>query len=276
MCRLAPLPISESPLSTTSPRVQREQTFKLQLQINSACSGEVLLQSVAAEGTWTIRRLKLEIARDASTRAADQLLLFAGRLLADNEVLSTLLPQASEYPHVLMLVKSQPQVVAQPEASADSRKLSVVSDGGPVSCVRWLVEAHNLRRRAMTLTSPMFELSFGDDLDKVPFKLSLMASDDQSFARSQGRGFIQLKCLGGAPKGAACAGVLARVSSGLDVTVAAQEAFVDQEHCFATNAALKLPRGSSIDFGALMDRQRCMFEVAVEVVHVRKVDIREL
>jgi len=268
MCRHAHLPVSASPSSATSTDPQREQTLKLQLQINSACSGEVLLQNVAAEGTWTVRRLKLQIASDSCISFAGQILLFAGRLLADNEVLSTLLPQASEYPHVLMLVRSQPK------ASAGSRQLTVVSNGGPVSCVRWRVEAQNLRRKEMTLTSPMFELNFGDGLDKVPFKLSLLASDDRSFAKSKGRGFIQLKCLNG--EAATCAGVLARVSSSSDGVIAKQEAYVDHEYCFATNAALKLPRGSSIDFGVFADRPSSTFEVAVEIVHLCKVEMEDL
>jgi len=277
MCRHTYCQISASPLAAASD-MQREQTPQLQVQINSACSGEVLLQSVTVAETWTVRRLKLAIARQVCAEAADQSLLFAGKLLADNEALSTLLPQAGGMPVILMLLRSQPKATTQLSAGASAarRQLIVTSNGEPVSCVRWRIEAQNLKRNDMTLTSPMFELSFGDGLEKVPFKLSLLASDGRSFARSRGQGCIQLKCIDGLPKAAACAGILAKVSSGSEAIVAAAEATVDHGHCFATNAALRLPRGESIDFGAFVDGPRSIVEIAVEIIHSRKAEAETL
>jgi len=266
------LPGSASQPTFAPTHEQLERDSEFQLQICSACSGEVLLKSVAVAADWTIRRLKLAIAHAVGTCATDQFLLFAGRVLADNEVLSSVLPQSRELPHTLMLLRSQPQAAVQrpAEASAAHRHLTVISTGELVSCVRWRVEARDLKRKDFSLTSPMFELNFGDGLEKIPFRITLLASDGRSFARSEGQGCIQLKCLSGLSTAEAHTRVLAWVSSGSESTPVAQETAVEQEHCFATNAALRLPRSGCIDFSAFADPQSSTFEVAVEIVHAHE------
>jgi hypothetical protein len=196
-------------------------------------------------------------------------LLVAGTLLTDAEVLSEVLPQRRGVLHSMMLLRSQQPASQASGGSAANPDLSVLSNGELTSRVQWRVHTRNLKRKDSSVTSPRFDLHFGNGFEHVPFRISLLASDNRSFAQSHGRGYIQLKCLGGLPMTGCPARVRTWVSSGSEAIPPPPGQSQEQEHCFATSAALKLPRREFLDFGAFVDAGSSSFVVEVEIVCAR-------
>jgi len=249
MCGSVPLvaPGPALPMDTVGKSAEKPAGH-LRLEIASAVSGEVLLPSATAASDWTVRRLKLSIARGVGVEASQQHLLFVGRLLSDSELVSSVLPSGEEITHTLTLIRSLPQVAAQPctRTLIPDPQVTVSSEDGLMSSVRWRVDSRILKRTDKQLTSPTFELNLGVGLERIPFKLSIFARGSMSFMKCNGWGYMQLKCLQDLPKAAADFSLTAWASPSSDEADRTEDAMATsectQEHCFATSAAARLPR----------------------------------
>lgn len=248
---------------------------ELNLQIVSACSGDVLIEKVVAQTKWTVQRLKLAMARMLRCEIAEIHLLSGHRLLLDAEQLRECVPDdISVVPFytlsmVRTLLLSKDSTKSLPMTS-DSR-ITVISQGYSTSTLRWLVDGRILRKSDKHQTTPTLELNLRDGLDAVPFKLSIFASGTTSFRKSGGRGFIQMKCMGdlrGTYQALTDISVTVNSPYGdLGVNGAFFTVCTSQPHNFSTAAAARLPRQGEIDFGAFVDRETGCFEILIDVVH---------
>lgn len=135
--------------------------------------------------------------------------------------------------------------------------------------VNWTVDGRKLRGNEKQTVSPPFELSFGPSHPNVTFKMMIypeMINEGKGgscFRKSNGRGFVQLKCEAELP--ASIAKIAFRISIGSGDNM--KEARGPVEHDFATSAVCGLPKESEIwDFQEVVDPASQTFVVCLEIV----------
>lgn len=238
----------------------------VKLRVVGALSGETVLESVEASVDWTVRRLKLAIARREGSGALLGL-LFDGTVLEDSMVLSSFLSTAiAECIHTLLLVK-MPRPLEPVMRALDRRAHHViVQAGGPcISSLHWQVHQRQLNSSEKMIMAPTFSLSFGEGELQVPFKLAIIAANDTSFRKSRGKGYVQLKRVGGLP--AELADVELRVDLGQSQIAGAEDVC---RHNFANACSARLPQRGEVDFVGAVDSETGFCRVSVELV-IRRV-----
>jgi len=201
MCRVPALAVSaDAPPKTETPPHQTN------VRVLNALTGE-LRCNVAVELSWTLSRLKLEIARLEGTPASEQQLLLPAGVAGAAGAASTLDPAGpaalgdalagSEV--VLMLRARKP---GSPPASLRPGKVHIstegAQEGGASQIVQWGVDTREFLKGSTCEVSPTFELRTGCARGGAPraasFKLAVLPHRASSFRAAQGRGVIQLKC----------------------------------------------------------------------------------
>lgn len=145
-----------------------------------------------------------------------------------------------------------------------------LGDGlGQRSFIRWTVDARKLRGNDKQVVSPPFEICFGPQFPKVIFKLMIypkasnLTRGGAAFKKSNGRGYIQLKCEGDISESIAQAAFWISIGSG------------DQEqpprgpvsHNFSRGAVCGLPRSEEDwDFSVVVDHESMTFDVSLEIL----------
>jgi len=158
----------------------------IELEVVSAISGDACCK-VLAEPTWTVSRIKGEIARLRGMPISDQILLFGCTKLDDSAMVGSLGLGEGKQP--LMLLRNPAR-----NAASRGNGLTVDSEGN-YSRVSWTVDAKQLMRRDAPASSSPFELNLGEEQKSCTFKLFISAQDGGSFKRKAGKARVQLKCI---------------------------------------------------------------------------------
>jgi len=163
-----------------------------------AISGEPCC-TLAVEPSWTVHRLKQEIAASDGTPTLDQHLLVnvasreAPCRLEDSQQLAWVLALPPDdqrqdvVPTVFIL-----RTATVPRDPAPRFLAHSTSEG--CSRISWCIEATKVRSNIKQYVSPSFDLDFGSKYGKVPFKMMIYAKLGASFRQTRGKGQIQLKC----------------------------------------------------------------------------------
>jgi hypothetical protein len=158
-----------------------------------------------------------------------------------------------------------------PQPQTLTRQFSVLSGFYRVC---WTVDGRKLRGNEKQTVSPPFELSFGPDHPNVTFKMMIypeMINEGKGgscFRKSNGRGFVQLKCEAELP--ASIAKVTFRISIGSGKNM--KEARGPVEHDFASSAVCGLPKDREIwDFQEVVNQNSQTFVVCLEIVPTKDV-----
>lgn len=198
MCRLA-MPTADGKAATGA------GLSAIQLKVINALSGN-LCCTIAADPSWSICRLRTEIAKLEGTPEQEQRLLLPGSpgsaAAALERSSQSLVGDSLAGSEALLLMRVRPAAAAQACVSAaDLRPGAVqVSAGGegevePSHVVSWALEARVLLKNSPSEVSPLFQLAVGrPGTAPADFKLILVPQGASSFKASQGRGLVQLKC----------------------------------------------------------------------------------
>jgi len=139
---------------------------------------------------------------------------------------------------------------------------------GQCSFIRWTVDARKLRGNDKQVVSPPFAICFGPQFPQVIFKLMIypkasnLTRGGAAFKKSNGRGYIQLKCEGDISE------TLAQAAFWLSIGRGKQEQphRGPVSHNFAKGAVCGLPRSDEDwDLNCVVDNDSMTFDVSLEM-----------
>lgn len=133
----------------------------------------------------------------------------------------------------------------------------------------WTMDARKLKGNDKQAVSPAFELSFGPQCPSATFKMivypkvSEAGKGGSSFKKSNGRGFVNLKCEGEIPESVADV----RVRFGIGSGVCKQDMRGPIDHNFCASAICGLDKEEDVwDLRSVLDSATNTLVVSVELV----------
>uniref|UniRef100_A0A7S2QDG3 Ubiquitin-like domain-containing protein n=1 Tax=Zooxanthella nutricula TaxID=1333877 RepID=A0A7S2QDG3_9DINO len=174
----------------------------INVKVLNALSGDVRCVLPVAP-SWTLSRLRAELALREGTPAHEQRLLLpgvpgqgSGPLEHDGQTPAFEALAGSEVLHLLRVCASPAGDGGAAAAGLKPGALRVIDGAGqpgaPAQVVAWAIDAGAFLRGSPCEASPIFQLQTGTGL--AYFRLFVVPADGESFKGSKGRGRLQLKC----------------------------------------------------------------------------------
>lgn len=234
----------------------------LELRVVGAVSGE-LRCSLLADPSWSVRRLKTEIANVDGSPARSQRLMLGNLALADDQIVDDAV-EGDDSP-TLSLVRLP--VLRLTPRRAGQESVSVDSAAG-ISRIAWTVDARRLQTKDKQAVSQPFELDFGGRFQNVTCKVLIYPPRDVSFQKARGVGSVKLKCEMCLPEAVGRVSFTVSVGEGRKL----QGPRGPFPHSFVLNSVCGLPRSQEeFDLAAAVREDTMTFLVCFELASLAAV-----